>query len=135
MNSIRNLAVEFETRTITVSAKFLKQSRVYGSDEFHTMLNLTKELPGFEIRVRRVSKFAHRPFMPTYDTPNANGVKAGFPCQCFQLLHRVNMICIADASFSRVHCRQKRINVVVTDDFFGFVSPDGRFINGKLVSG
>ena len=67
MNSICNLAVEFETRTITVSAKFLKQSRVYGSDEFHTMLNLTKELPGFEIRVRRVSKFAHRPFMPTYD--------------------------------------------------------------------
>ena len=67
MNSIRNLAVEFETRIITVSAKFLKQSRVYGSDEFHTMLNLTKELPGFEIRVRRVSKFAHRPFMPTYD--------------------------------------------------------------------
>lgn len=67
MNSIRNLAVEFETRTITVSAKFLKQSRVYGSDEFHTMLNLTKELPGFEIRVRRVSKFSHRPFMPTYD--------------------------------------------------------------------
>jgi len=53
MNSIRNLAVEFETRTITVSAKFLKQSRIYGSDEFHTMLNLTKELPGFEIRVLR----------------------------------------------------------------------------------
>jgi hypothetical protein len=70
MNSIRNLAVEFETRTITVSAKFLKQSRVYGSDEFHTMLNLTKELPGFEIRVRRVSKFAHKPFMPTYEEMN-----------------------------------------------------------------
>ena len=67
MNTVRNIAVEFETRTITVSAGFLRQSRVYDSVEFHTMLNLMNELPGFEICVRHISKPAHRPYMPSYD--------------------------------------------------------------------
>ena len=67
MTSVRNVAVDFESRFITVSAKFLQQSRVYGSAEFHTMLNLTKELPGFEIRVRRAPRLARKPYMPTYD--------------------------------------------------------------------
>lgn len=71
MISVRNVAVEFDTRTITVSAQFLRQSRVYDSCEFHTMLRLTKELPGFEIRVRRLPKFAHKSFMPTYEEMNA----------------------------------------------------------------
>ena len=67
MTSVRNVAIEFESRSITVSAKFLQQSRVYGSAKFHTMLNLTKELPGFEIRVRRAPRLVHKPYMPTYD--------------------------------------------------------------------
>lgn len=66
MNSVRNLAVDFDTRTITVSPRFLQQSRVYDSHEFNTLLRLTKELPGFEIHVRRVSRTTHRPYMPSY---------------------------------------------------------------------
>ncbi len=67
MTSVRNVAIEFESCTITVSAKFLQRSRVYDSYEFHTMLRLTKELPGFEIRVCRAPRLVHKPYMPTYD--------------------------------------------------------------------
>jgi len=53
--------------TITVSARFLRQSHVYDSDEFTALLRLTKELRGFEIRVRCAPRLAHRLYMPTYD--------------------------------------------------------------------
>ena len=71
MNSINNLSVDFQTRTITVSSKFLRLSRVYGSPEYETMLRLMQDLPGFSLETRHAAKPARRPYMPSYDEMTA----------------------------------------------------------------
>lgn len=67
MNSITNLSVDFQARTITVSNKFLRLSRVYGSCEYETMLRLMQDLPGFRLETRRSVRPARTPYMPSYD--------------------------------------------------------------------
>ena len=69
-NSI-NLSIDFMSRTITVSKKFLKQSRIYGSRECDTMLSIMKDFPNFSIQERQTLRHIRKPYMPTYDAMTA----------------------------------------------------------------
>ena len=63
---MKKVAVDFQKKEIVVSAKFLRQSRVVGSDEYNMMLRLMKDLPDYQIVVQRAAVNVKRPFQPTY---------------------------------------------------------------------
>lgn len=67
MHSTKNLSVDFQSSTITVSNSFLRRSRVVDSPEYSTLLRLMQELPGFQLETRRPVKPASRPYMPSYN--------------------------------------------------------------------
>ena len=61
-----NCAVCFDTRTLVVSRYFLKKASVPFSDEYDIMARLTKQHPGFTVKVK-VSAPRKPQFMPTYE--------------------------------------------------------------------
>ena len=61
-----SIAVDFMTKTITVSRTFLKASRKIGSPEFLLLKQLTEEMPSFSITLR-AKTVCHKIFQPTYE--------------------------------------------------------------------
>ena len=61
-----SIAVDFMTKTITVSRTFLKASRKIGSPEFLLLKQLTEEMPSFSINLRAKAIY-HKIFQPTYE--------------------------------------------------------------------
>ena len=64
---MKKVAVDFMKKEIVVSAKFLRQTRVVGSDEYNMMLRLMKDLPDYQIAVQRAEVNVNRPCQPTYE--------------------------------------------------------------------
>lgn len=64
--STTSIAVDFMTKTITVSRAFLKASRKIGSPEFLILKQLTEEMPSFSIALR-AKAICHKIFQPTYE--------------------------------------------------------------------
>ena len=64
--STTSIAVDFMTKTITVSRTFLKASRKIGSPEFLLLKQLTEEMPSFSINLRAKAIY-HKIFQPTYE--------------------------------------------------------------------
>ena len=63
--STTSIAVDFMTKTITVSRAFLKASRKVGSPEFLILKQLTEEMPSFSISLR-VKAVSRKSFQPSY---------------------------------------------------------------------
>ena len=61
-----SIAVDFMTKTITVSRTFLKASRKIGSPEFLLLKQLTEEMPSFSINLRAKTA-CHKIFQPSYE--------------------------------------------------------------------
>ena len=61
-----SIAVDFMTKTITVSRTFLKASRKIGSPEFLLLKQLTEEMPSFSITLR-AKTVCHKIFQPIYE--------------------------------------------------------------------
>ena len=61
----RNCKVDFTTKRIIVSRKFLENSQKVYSEEFRTMIELQKMLPTF--RIETMNRRSHRPKNPTYN--------------------------------------------------------------------
>lgn len=64
--STTSIAVDFMTKTITVSRTFLKASRKIGSPEFLILKQLTEEMPSFSIALR-AKTICHKIFQPSYE--------------------------------------------------------------------
>ena len=58
-----SIAVDFMTKTITVSRTFLKASRKIGSPEFLLLKQLTEEMPSFSINLRAKAIYAEDPVL------------------------------------------------------------------------
>lgn len=52
----KGYAVKFETKEIIVTKRFLRDAEVFGTEEFKILLDLTKELPNFLVRTRRIQR-------------------------------------------------------------------------------
>ena len=56
MTTNRNCKINFMTKEIIVSKKFLKESGVIGSDSYQEMLRLRQELPEYKMEIREPKK-------------------------------------------------------------------------------
>lgn len=61
-----NMKVDFMTRTIIVSKKFMNQASKVGTPEYDLMLRMYRELPTFSITMKATVRSAYRPVQPTY---------------------------------------------------------------------
>lgn len=53
---MKNYEISFEDCTITLSAAFLRKASTLGTKEYHEMLQLRRELPGFQFQKAEIEK-------------------------------------------------------------------------------
>jgi len=90
MFNTSNLSVDFRARTITVSQNFLRRSKQVDTPEYHTLLRMMKELPGFELTTRHAAKPSKAPYMPSYEEMLAQiRMTTGSPAEALQEFERI----------------------------------------------
>ncbi|MBR3796880.1 MAG: hypothetical protein IKK34_12765 [Clostridia bacterium] len=55
---MKNYEISFENCTVTLSASFLRKASTLGTKEYHEMLQLRRDLPGFQFQKAEVEKKA-----------------------------------------------------------------------------
>lgn len=53
---MKNYEISFENCTVTLSASFLRKASILGTKEYHEMLQLRRDLPGFQFQKAEVEK-------------------------------------------------------------------------------
>ncbi len=56
MSQVNNFKINAAEGTITYTKRFMKAAGVYGSKEYHTLQNLIKDFPTFELVEREIKK-------------------------------------------------------------------------------
>ena len=54
--TMKNYEINFENYTVTLSASFLRKASTLGSTEYHEMLQLRRDLPGFQFQKAEAEK-------------------------------------------------------------------------------
>lgn len=56
---MKGCSIKFTEKEIIVTKKFLKAAETYGTEEFETLLRLSKEMPDFTIRQNENRKYSY----------------------------------------------------------------------------
>ena len=50
------MKIEFTTKEIVVSKKFLKEANIFGSEAYNSLFQALKDFPDFTIRVKQIKR-------------------------------------------------------------------------------
>lgn len=108
MKKMKNITVDFEKNTITVTTNFAKRAGVVGSPEYHTLVEVKREFPDYAIRVKSV---------PSHYTPSP-----------YSKLTYADMEEYIKQNVDESQCHQKLLELRYHKELLGFARAKALFI-------